>query len=124
MFGSPPTAPNSGASHLAATISLYRDPAGLIDAPASIVIGADGALWFTSLGDRIGRITTSGDITSFPVGGGDAWGPLALAPGADGNIWFTTASNQVGRITPTGDVVFFDGNPPEVVFPTHMAAGT
>ena len=61
-------------------LTLYRDPAGLIDAPDTIVTGGDGALWFTSLGDRVGRITTSGDITSFPVGGGDAWGPLALAP--------------------------------------------
>ena len=57
-------------------LTMYSDPAGLVHSPDSIVTGGDGAMWFTSLG-VIGRITPSGDITSFPVGHGAAGGPLA-----------------------------------------------
>jgi hypothetical protein len=42
---------------------LSTDPRGIVAAP-------DGALWFTKPGaSKIGRITTSGVITEFPVGG-------------------------------------------------------
>ncbi len=32
-----------------------------------ITTGPDGALWFTELIDQIGRITTAGVITEFPI---------------------------------------------------------
>src|SRR5206468_2797308 len=68
--------------------------------PRRIAVGPDGALWFTELdGHAIGRITTGGTITEFPVGG---LLPSGIAP-ADGALWFT-ADACVGRITTTGKV--------------------
>ncbi len=63
--------------------------------PAGITTGPDGALWFTELGGRIGRITTAGTVTEFaiPTAGSQPLGitlglmgrcgsPKATAPGA------------------------------------------
>jgi streptogramin lyase len=36
--------------------------------PTSITVGPDGALWFTEqTGNKIGRITTAGVITEYPI---------------------------------------------------------
>src|ERR1700757_4214949 len=35
--------------------------------PSAITTGPDGALWFIESGGKIGRITTQGDITEFPI---------------------------------------------------------
>jgi virginiamycin B lyase len=68
--------------------------------PQQIVTGSDGALWFTdSQGSRIGRITTGGELSEFPVPAGKA--PSAIARGADGALWFTTATD-LGRIDVRG----------------------
>ncbi|MEU7038521.1 hypothetical protein ABZ958_33310 [Streptomyces sp. NPDC046237] len=57
--------------------------------PFGIATGDDGALWFTeTAADRIGRISTSGEITEFPLPD-RAGRPHAIAPGADGALWFT-----------------------------------
>jgi len=50
----------------------------------------------------IGRITTAGAITEFPIG--DPRGPLRITAGPDGALWFTEGSpvigtNHIGRIT-------------------------
>ena len=73
--------------------------------PASIVTGPDGALWFTeNAADQIGRITTAGAVTEYPVTTPSS-GPLVLAAGPDGALWFTeNAANQIGRITTSGAV--------------------
>jgi virginiamycin B lyase len=79
--------------------------------PNGITVGPDGALWFTTLnqagGNLIGRITTSGSITTIPaqlalaspglsdlsVPGGD------IVAGPNGALWFTARdSNTVGEI--------------------------
>jgi virginiamycin B lyase len=59
-------------------------------APQQILPGPDGALWFTQIPAWMGRITPSGNLTEYPIGGGcgGASGPLALGP--DGALWFTT----------------------------------
>jgi streptogramin lyase len=82
-------------------------------APTGIVAGADGALWFTDRGrningqNLIGRITTGGSVTEFPVPTPSAE-PTAIAQGADGNMWFTEpGADKVGRITPSGAVTEF-----------------
>jgi hypothetical protein len=73
-------------------------------APEAITPGPDGALWFTEyFGKRIGRITTSGQITEFPA----HQRPVGITGGPDGNLWFT-AEGTVGRMTPTGDLTEFD----------------
>ena len=84
-------------------------------APTDIVAGPDGALWFTqSAGGNprdgrtyfqagIGRITTTGSYTSYPVpaSASSVPGLDAITLGPNGNLWFTeTAVNRIGEITP------------------------
>jgi len=78
--------------------------------PLLITNGPDGALWFTESGpdnyngtpqggNRIGRITTSGDITEYavPTANSQPWG---IATGSDGNIWFTeNRFYKIGKLT-------------------------
>ena len=70
-----------------------------------IVSGPDGALWFTEYGTgEIGRITTSGKITNFPVPTSGS-SPDGITLGPDGALWFTEyTANQIGRITTGGHV--------------------
>ena len=73
--------------------------------PTDIVSGPDGALWFTEAhGDRIGRITTKGEVTEYPI---PTTGAFAsdITVGSDGALWFTESSgNKVGRITTKGEL--------------------
>jgi streptogramin lyase len=71
----------------------------LFSQPGGITVGSDGALWFTEgTGNAIGRITTSGAITEYPVPTSGA-GPDAIATGPDGSIWFTESSySKIGRL--------------------------
>ncbi len=70
--------------------------------PMRITAGSDGALWFTEReGNRIGRITTSGVITEFPLR--PSLSPFDITSGADGALWFTT-DTCLGRITTSGKV--------------------
>ena len=70
-----------------------------------IAVGPDGNLWFTDAGQNaIGRITTGGVITTFPVPTA-ASGVFGIIRAPDGNLWFTEqAANKLGRITPAGVV--------------------
>ena len=69
--------------------------------PYDIAAGPDG-LWFTEqLANKIGRISTIGAITEFPV----ANAPKGIAEGPDGNVWFT-ASGSIGKITPAGAISY------------------
>ena len=92
----------------------------------SIVAGPDGALWFTeptlSANDKIGRMTTAGALTEFPVPTANGF-PWRIAAGADGNLWFTElSSGKVGRVTPSGVVTEF--SPPTAnSSPQGIAAG-
>jgi len=75
--------------------------------PAGITTGPDGNVWFTVLvGSRIGRVTSSGTLTEFPLGANT--GPLGITAGPDGNLWFTERdANRIGRITPAGVITEF-----------------
>jgi virginiamycin B lyase len=70
--------------------------------PRKITAGPDGNLWFTEgPGNSIGRITTSGVITEFPLP--DTTRVFDITAGPDGNLWFTEFdSNKIGRMTPSG----------------------
>jgi streptogramin lyase len=76
--------------------------------PIGIAAGSDGALWFTDAGDNmIGRITTAGTITEYPVPTANA-GLDQITAGPDGNLWFTESnSDKIGRITTAGVVTEF-----------------
>ena len=84
-------------------------------APTGIVAGPDGALWFTQSNGgnprdgrayfpaSIGRITTSGAYSSYPVpaSASSVPGLDAITVGPNGNLWFTeTAIDRIGEITP------------------------
>jgi streptogramin lyase len=74
--------------------------------PYRITSGPDGALWFTeSVANKIGRITTSGVITEYPLPTG-VTGPAGITPGPDRGLWFTTGGD-VGRITTTGAITIY-----------------
>ena len=89
-------------------------PSGaLTEFPASagygITAGPDGAVWYSevpsgpgwnSATKGIGRITTSGDVTTFPT----TSEPLGITRGSDGNLWFAESNSHVGRITPVGAI--------------------
>lgn len=73
--------------------------------PDGIVLGPDGALWFTESGaNQIGRITNSGSITEFPLTATPSSGPRLIISGPDGAMWFTQSGepSEVGRITTNG----------------------
>jgi virginiamycin B lyase len=92
--------------------------------PNDIVAGPDGALWFTDrscpyspatgtvCAGKIGRITTAGTVTEFPLPANSR--PEGIVAGPDGAVWFTDerctypqtgelcTGARVGRITTAG----------------------
>jgi virginiamycin B lyase len=121
----------------AGAITEFPIPSGE-DFLGGIAAGPDGALWFTEAGgfvgsfaeevgvDAIGRITTAGVVTEFPLPHQLKVGasPDHITAGPDGNLWFTEMSNgrfpvnpiAIGRITPAGAIAEFplprDASPP------------
>lgn len=86
--------------------------------PHSLVVGPDQNIWFGE-GLLMGRITTSGAITEFPVAGADV-----LTVGPDGNLWYANQSlipDKIGRLTTTGQETLF--TLPEKAFIGGLAAG-
>jgi streptogramin lyase len=71
--------------------------------PQGITLGPDGALWFTeTLGNNIGRISTTGVITEYQIPGGSS-SPQGITTGPDGSLWFTMlGTNAIGSITTGG----------------------
>ncbi|MGD0379803.1 MAG: hypothetical protein ABSC30_07445 [Acidimicrobiales bacterium] len=117
----------------AGVATSYSDPS--ISTPGGITTGPDGALWFTNGGippitinggsysfggsASIGRITTSGVVTSYTDP--SITSPGAITSGPDGALWFTNGGNglfsfaegnllspgesaSIGRITTSGVV--------------------
>jgi streptogramin lyase len=77
-------------------------PDGCDSYACQIVSGPDGALWFTELSSGvIGRITTAGAITEFPLHSGAI--PEGITVGPDGALWFSDRT-LIGRITTSGTV--------------------
>lgn len=72
-----------------------------------VTVGPDGNLWFTEQGaSKIGRITTAGVITEFPLPAGT--GPTRITSGPDGNLWFSESARAfIGRLTTAGVLTEF-----------------
>lgn len=113
--GQPPTAPPTTYN-----ITEFQLPPTGNANPARIAAGPDGAMWFTeSNSNKIGRITTKGKITEYPIPTASAT-PQGITEGPDGNLWFIEASGKkVGRITPSGTITEFpipnDSTQPEEI---------
>ena len=92
-------------------------------APESICVGPDNALWFTE-GSSIGRLTTNGNYTEFPIGVkyADAGG---IASGPDGALWFTDFAERfgIGRMTTKGRMQFFTPSASELGEYAEITAG-
>jgi virginiamycin B lyase len=79
--------------------------------PGAMVLGSDGALWFSDDGRNseekwmVGRVSTSGTISEFPLPDGGEFGGMALA--SDGSVWFETFSHSIDRVAPSGEVTSF-----------------
>lgn len=89
---------------------------------SGIATGPDGAIWFTELTtDKIGRITTDGQITEYDLP--DGAGPHDMVLGPDGALWFTEfVINKIGRITTDGEITHFD-LPPGLGMLPEVAVG-
>ena len=101
--------------------------------PFFITSGPDGNLWFTESsvdGSKswIGRVTTSGFVTEFPLTTTTPIGFARITSGPDGNLWFTEPGvfgqplGKIGRITPDGLITEFV-TPTPASSPTGIAAG-
>jgi virginiamycin B lyase len=97
-----------------------------------ITSGPDGALWFTSEyasnvkgGDSVGRISTSGVVTQYPIPFAANPGPLTAGP--DGAIWFAGADffggNAIGRVTTSGQFSEYGGKPGQIGQVLGITAG-
>ncbi|MEQ4204233.1 hypothetical protein [Actinopolymorpha sp. B9G3] len=77
--------------------------------PYAVTTGPDNALWFTMVrAGRIGRMTTTGEVTSYPLEPATG-APTVIVAGPDGALWFTEYQrHRIGRITTTGEVRSFD----------------
>ena len=87
------------------TGSVHRYPLAAASnvGPRGITVGPDGNIWFAeTFINRIGRLTTSGTLTTFgvPTANSAPWG---ITPGPDGNLFYTEVNgNRIGRIAMTG----------------------
>ncbi|HEX3468193.1 MAG TPA: hypothetical protein VHT05_08965 [Candidatus Elarobacter sp.] len=98
--------------------------------PYAITAGPDGALWFTdsNLGvtsnghNAIGRITTSGAITEYPLSPSSS--PFGITTGPDGALWFTDgAQNAIGRITTSGAIKEYGAGITSGSYPNGITTG-
>jgi streptogramin lyase len=100
---------------------ITSDGPGLVVFPGPLTPGPDGNLWFPLSSGKIGRITSAGAITSFPLPTLQGIAePLTAAP--DGNLWFPEATGKIGRITPAGDITEFPT--PETSSVSALTAGS
>jgi streptogramin lyase len=100
-----------------------REPEG--SEPIAITQGPDGALWFTeSQGEKIGRITTAGKITTYNVPTKNAV-PWGITAGPDGALWFTeNLTGQIGRVTTAGQFSEYKIPTSGVALPWLITAGS
>ena len=94
-----------------------------------IVAESSGDLWFTDNNNpgEIGKMTTSGTITKYPLKafkGGASDDPQKIIVGPDGNLWFTEyAAGKVGKITTSGTITEYSLPEKEFSDPTAIAVG-
>lgn len=86
--------------------------------PSTLALGPDRNIWFTeTAGSNIGKITRSGAVTEYNVGGGG--NNYGITAGPDGRIWFTDWNNhRIGTVKTNGsDIKYYavpSGDPVEI----------
>ena len=93
--------------------------------PFGICVGPDGNLWFAERNNNaIGRMTTAGVITEFPIGAPSAT-PLGIVAGPDGNLWFADrgTNSSIGVMTTAGSIVKRINTPTVGGNPTGITVG-
>ena len=82
--------------------------------PNRIVTGPDGNVWFTQIsGNKIGRLTTAGTLTEFPIDTNQVVWLDRITAGPDGHLWFTASrGTSVRRMSVTGAVKSFEVGEP------------
>jgi streptogramin lyase len=113
---------SNGIAPAASTLTVTLGPIFEYPTPgfgqlAGIVSGSDGALWFTDSGavveldsgNKIGRISTGGSVSTFTVPAGVGSG---IAAGPDGALWFVAGTliaggAQIDRLTTGGSITEF-----------------
>jgi virginiamycin B lyase len=123
------------------SVAIYTGPG--INNPVDLTVGPDGAIWFVNEGNfvpatdsytdpSIGRITTSGAVSSFSAP--SLQRPGSLTAGPDGALWFNNygewnynasppvvVGSSIGRITTSGAIASYTGS--GVYGPSYMTAG-
>jgi RHS repeat-associated protein len=102
-------------------ITEYPQPNPPHSGAHRITVGPDGALWYTlPTSNEIGRLSTSGSASFFPVHGA----PEDITLGPDGNLWFTEYLGfMIGRLTPSGTLTEFTLANPSYGDPDGIVAG-
>jgi len=92
------------------SITIYPVPSGNLGSLIGITSGPDGALWFAeTVANKIGRITTSGDVTEYTIPASKA-DPWDIITGPDGALWFTQSAggvSPVARVSTSGEFTEF-----------------
>lgn len=93
------TTRSGGSPTVTGVISSYTSKT--ISEPYAIAVGPDKALWFLNAGnDTVGRITTTGRVTTYGSHLGLWISSSDITAGPDGAMWFTSpVTNTIGRIT-------------------------
>lgn len=77
---------------------------GLTGQPELLAASPDGSIWFTESGDKVGRITGSGEITEYSVPGQ----PGDITVDSVGDAWIgLDERDEITRVTPAGVVSDF-----------------
>ena len=113
------------------TTSSYQGPG--LGGFQSLTPGPDDALWYAS-GNNIGRVTTSGAFSSYPLASIPMpfYQSYGIVAGPDGALWFTAwigrslgtaPSSSIGRITTAGAITLYD-LPDPTSAPNGIAVGS
>src|SRR5215471_10376180 len=106
------------------TITTFSAQGNAADPPIALAAGPDGNVYYATIENVFGRVTTAGEVTiAGSKVGGDFDFPNSITAGPDGNLWFTTFASRIGRMAPSGEVTMFDGGTAGVAFPGHIIAG-
>jgi sugar lactone lactonase YvrE len=78
----------------------------------ALTFGPEGDIWFVRAGysetgeAQVGRMTTAGAVTQFPLEAGSR--PTSIVVGPDGALWFNEErAGKIGRITTSGEIQLF-----------------